>query len=385
MPLARYAAQGEGAIVVKKVWAFALMALWCSATAVVVGVPAEADISVRTVARELLVPLPARTAVVTLPINAQHLALHWAGDPHAQVAVAFSRDGKTFAASTDAGRDEVGEQRADGRTYGALLVAGGARFVRVSSDRPLANLAVLSLADGERVERKAAIGRVAGAAAAQPATIPRSGWGADETLRFDAQGNESWTPTFWPVQKLIVHHTAGSNSDPDPPSTVRAIYYYHAVTQRWGDIGYNFLIDESGRIYKGRHSHGPGSADTIGGEDANGNGVTGAHAFGFNAGTVGVALLGTFTNQDATPAARKALADLLAWKASAHGIDPFGSSIYRSPVTGAQLTFPNIAGHRDVNATDCPGGVFYNNMTLLRAAVALRTVSAGLIKVPQLP
>jgi hypothetical protein len=78
--------------------------------------------------------------------------------------------------------------------------------VRVTSDRPLANLAVLSLADGERVEGKAgAIGRVAGAAAAQPATIPRSGWGADETLRFDAQGNESWSPTVWPVQKLIVH------------------------------------------------------------------------------------------------------------------------------------------------------------------------------------
>ena len=229
---------------VKKVWTFAVLALWCSATAVVgVGAPAGADISIRTVARELRLTLVAPTVMVTLPINAQHVALHWAGDPHAEVAVAFSRDGKTFAASSDVGRDEVGEQRADGRTYGSLLVAGGARFVRVSSDRPLDNLAVLSLADGERVERKAAIGRVAGAAVAQPATIPRSGWGADETLRFDAQGKESWTPTFWPVQKLIVHHTAGSNSDPDPPDTIRAIYYYHAVTQRWCDIGYNFLID----------------------------------------------------------------------------------------------------------------------------------------------
>lgn len=370
---------------VRKVWTFAVLALWCSAAAVVgVGAPAGADISIRTVARELRLTLVAPSIVVTLPINAQHLALHWAGDPQAEVAVAFSRDGKSFADSTDVGRDELGEQRADGRTYGSVLVAGGAQFVRVSSDRPLANLAVLSLADGERVERKAAIGRVAGAAGAQPVTIPRSGWGADETLRFDAQGNESWTPTFWPVQKLIVHHTAGSNSDPDPPATIRAIYYYHAVTQRWGDIGYNFIIDESGRIYKGRNSHGPGSVDTISGEDAIGNGVTGAHAFGFNAGTVGVALLGTFTSQDATPAARSALADLLGWEASTHGIDPLGSSTYRSPVTGAQLTFPNIAGHRDVNATECPGGVFYNNMTLLRGAVALRTVTAGLIKVPQL-
>jgi N-acetylmuramoyl-L-alanine amidase len=53
------------------------------------------------------------------------------------------------------------------------------------------------------------------------------------------------------VQKLIVHHTATQNNDPDPPATIRSIYYYHAVTQGWGDIGYNFLIDEAGNLYEG--------------------------------------------------------------------------------------------------------------------------------------
>lgn len=370
---------------VKRVWTFALLAISCSAAAVTgVGSPADADVSIPIVAKEVRLPLTAPT-VVTLPFEAEHVALHWAGDADANVVVTFSRDGKIFSGATDAGRDELGEQKGDGETYGAVLGAGGSRFVRVSSDRPLGNLALLSLGDGKpRASGKASTGAVAGAAVAQPVIIPRSGWGADETLRFDREGKEVWAPTFWPLQKLVVHHTASQNGDQNPASTIRAMYYYHAVTQGWGDIGYNFLIDESGRIYKGRNSHGPGSADTVTGEDASGRGVAGAHALGFNAGTVGVALLGTLTTQDATPAAKGALADVLAWKASAHGIDPLGASTYANPATGDRLAFPNIAGHRDVNPTECPGGAFYDKMPLLRAAVALQTITGGLVRAPSL-
>jgi N-acetylmuramoyl-L-alanine amidase. len=151
---------------------------------------------------------------------------------------------------------------------------------------------------------------------------------------------------------------------------VRAIYYYHAVTQGWGDIGYNFLIDEAGRVYEGRYARTYASGESPTGEDAAGNGVTGAHALGFNSGTVGIALLGTLTSQDATPAARDALGRLLAWIAGGHGIDPHGSALYTNPVSGTQATFANIAGHRDVNATECPGGLFYATLPALRDAVA---------------
>jgi hypothetical protein len=95
-----------------------------------------------------------------------------------------------------------------------------------------------------------------------------------------------------------VHHTDTQNGDPDPAATIRAIYYCHAITQGWGDIGYNILIDESGRVYKGRNSDtttGSIADDTITGEDLAGGGVTGAHAAGFNSGTVGIALLGTLS------------------------------------------------------------------------------------------
>lgn len=87
---------------------------------------------------------------------------------------------------------------------------------------------------------------------AQPRVIPRAAWGADESLRFSSAGKEIWPRTFWPVQKIIVHHTETQNNDPDPVGTIRRIYRDDTVLQGLGDISYNFLIDEEGRIYEGR-------------------------------------------------------------------------------------------------------------------------------------
>jgi uncharacterized protein with LGFP repeats len=329
-----------------------------------------------------------RTRTFELPRPATHFAVHWTGHPKASVAAAFSRGGDNFTRWHRVRLDEVGMDRPGRETYGTLMVAPTARAVRVRTDDPLPRLSVLSLTD--RLEaagtdgkglataspRGAAASATTTSAVQQPAVVPRSGWGADESLRFDSAGNELWPPQFYPVQKLIVHHTATQNNDPDPAATIRSIYYYHAVTQGWGDIGYNFLIDQAGNVYEGRYSrsYAPGEAPT--GQDLNGNGVTGAHAQGYNSGTVGIALLGTLTNQDATPAARDALERLLAWEADEHGINPQGSALYTNPVNGTQATFPNIAGHRDVGATECPGGSFYATMPTIRSEVAARIASA---------
>lgn len=43
---------------------------------------------------------------------------------------------------------------------------------------------------------------------------------------------------------------------------------------------------------------------------------------------------------------------------------------YTNPVNGTQATFPNIAGHRDMVATECPGGVFYATLPTIRSDVA---------------
>ena len=98
--------------------------------------------------------------------------------------------------------------------------------------------------------------------------------------------------------------------------------------------------------------------------------MTAAHAVGYNSGTVGIALLGTLTNQNATAAARSALERLLAWESDRHSLDPQGASLYTNPVNGTQATFPNIAGHRDVGSTECPGGVFYSTLPSIRSNVA---------------
>jgi hypothetical protein len=322
-----------------------------------------------TAARQLSSPLSG-VKTFALGSGATHFAVHWRGSPAARVRVALSLDGRRFGTPRTVVLDELGEQLHNGETYGVVTRAPRAKAVRVWSDRRLRRVSVLVLRDhGGRPRRQ----RLAGSATvSQPSVISRAGWGADESLRFDSTGKEMWPAEFWPIQKLIVHHTATQNNDPNPAATIRSIYYYHAVTQGWGDIGYNFLVDETGNVYEGRHSRVYALGESPTGEDVNGNGVTGGHALNYNAGTVGIALLGTLTNQDATAAARDALERMLAWKASAHGLDPQGTSLYTNPVNGIQKTFANIAGHRDVNSTECPGGVLYATLPRIRTDVAAR-------------
>jgi putative cell wall-binding protein len=314
---------------------------------------------------------------VGLPFAATHVALHWPGAPDALVTVALSVDGHAFGRSTAVDPDEVGDRAGSGETYGNVMLAGGARSVRITSDPPMADLSLVAFDSGVTGPGRLDPGRLdpgaaVSAAVDRPAIISRAAWGADESLRFDSQGVELWPRVFEPIQKIVIHHTAGPNNDPDPAATVRSILRFDAITRDWSDIGYNFLIDQAGRIYEGRASgaYAPGEMPT--GENRAGRLVTGAHVLQYNSGVLGIAMLGTYTDRDITPEARAALEGLIAWEAERHGIDPLGSSEYVNPVSGARLTFPNIAGHRDLTATACPGGVFYQTLPALRSAVAAR-------------
>src|SRR5256885_973283 len=154
-----------------------------------------------------------------------------------------------------------------------------------------------------------------------PPTLARRGraaGGADESLRFGPDGIETWPPEYFPVQTLTVHHTAGANHDPDPAATVRAIYFFDAITQGWGDLGYQLLIDEAGTVYEGRWSG--TDAVPVFGPLRPPQMVNGAHVVSFNAGNVGVVLLGDFTDQVPTPAARRSLDAVLALLAAATGL-----------------------------------------------------------------
>ncbi len=327
----------------------------------------QAQVIHHTRAAEVAAPLNG-AEVRALPFPTRHAALYWAGNPEADVTVAFSTDGVTFTAPVKVEHDEVGMQRRNGETYGALVPAGGASSARVTSDRPLGRLTILALTEGGTSVQKTEVpSNQAGAQTVADSVVPRSGWGADETLRFDRRNRELWPPVFQTVQKLVVHHTAGANNESGfaAEATIRSMYHYHAVTQGWGDIGYNFLIDAAGVVYKGRHSHAPGSTvDTITGENAVAQGVTAAHAFGYNSGGVGVAMLGTYSTVDAAEATKAALKSLLISKAKAHGLDTAKQALFTSPVNGTQATFENVPGHQEVpdNATECPGGYFLGSV-----------------------
>lgn len=162
----------------------------------------------------------------------------------------------------------------------------------------------------------------------RPAIIPRRGWGADESLM-------TWEPEYVKPVKVIIHHTATPNDlKQSAAATVRAVYYYHAVTRGWGDIGYNYLIDPAGNIYEGRKG---------------GEAVVGGHDFGFNEGSVGISLIGDYQAAAPSEAMMNSLARLVSWLCDHYQINPMARSVFRD------LDLPNISGHRETKSTTCPG------------------------------
>ncbi|WP_131559641.1 peptidoglycan recognition family protein [Streptomyces sp. KM273126] len=198
------------------------------------------------------------------------------------------------------------------------------------------------------------------------AYLSRAAWGADESLRFKPDGTENTPPAYYPFQTIAVHHTATVNDDPDPAATVRAIYQLHAITNDWGDIGYHFLIDEAGAIYEGRYS----GDDGMPAHDGDGKLVTGFHSVGYNIGNLGIALLGTLTEQGPTDAARASLTRLVRVLTRLHGVDPKATVTYTNPVNGNVKEVPEITGHRDWFDTECPGQTMYDELDRLRDEAA---------------
>lgn len=208
--------------------------------------------------------------------------------------------------------------------------------------------------------------------------VSRKEWGADESLRFkvdpSGQRENLWPEDIEKVEKIVVHHTAGPNvcSSTDlycqrrSVVAINDIYYYHAVTLGWGDIGYNSLVGYDGRIYEGRA--GPGPVD---GDEPLSEPVVAGHALKYNKGTHGIALMGDFQNEPVPDLQYEALAKMVGWivksKLAASGaIDPLAFSDF-TPTSGETHTaLPNIIGHRDVNDTECPGDYLYERLVDLR-------------------
>jgi hypothetical protein len=322
------------------------------------------------------------TVDVALPFAASDVSLHWHGSPSAVVSLQLATTAGQFGEVIPIEADDASQGSrwpdenpvaGSDQTYSPVIWAAGARYARITSDRALGTVTVVAYqSDGPARPAVATQPQVVNAAVDAPPIITRAAWGANESYRFDYAGNELWPPSYYPLQTLIVHHTAGRNNDPNPAATIRAIYYDDAVIRGWGDMGYNFLIDAYGNIYEGRHARNYAAGEAHDGEDAAGNVARGAHAKNFNSGTLGIVLLGLFDTVLPTAAAQASLEKLLAWESDRHGINPLTSSLYVNPDNGTQQVLNHISGHRNVANTDCPGALFYPTFPTLRSHVASR-------------
>ncbi|MBS3986154.1 MAG: N-acetylmuramoyl-L-alanine amidase [Selenomonadales bacterium] len=158
------------------------------------------------------------------------------------------------------------------------------------------------------------------------------------------------------------------NDQPTPEAAadwVRSIWRWHATStsggHNWGDIGYNFIVDRFGNIYHGRHNP---LLDGTPPQD-----VVGAHAGGFNTGSMGIAFLGMFGTTLPTSVALSSAEHLLAWRFRLRSLDPLGQAL----LSGRMLS--RITGHDHTGGgtgAGCPGMPITNYLPTMRTNVSLR-------------
>lgn len=160
------------------------------------------------------------------------------------------------------------------------------------------------------------------APAAEPSFLARAEWGAAEPNRGNVE------PMGRPV-RLTIHHSALYFRDTRPAASaaqIKMIQREHMQNRGYGDIGYHFLIDPSGRVWQGRDIR-----------------YQGAHASGDNnRGNIGICMLGNFLHgrggQGPTPAQVAAMRGLVA-----------------SLLQRYQIVPDRIYCHSDFKPTQCPG------------------------------
>lgn len=141
-----------------------------------------------------------------------------------------------------------------------------------------------------------------------------------------------------PVRCITVHHDGiGPFHDMDQRAAMarlESIRRYHRESLGWGDIGYHYSIDRSGRVYECRSLT-----------------YQGAHVKNHNEGNIGVMLLGNFDQQTPSSAQIDALIAQLSGLMQTHGV----------PVN-------RVHTHREWQGavTACPGGSLQASMNNIR-------------------
>lgn len=247
---------------------------------------------------------------------------------------------------------------------GEPVWSGRAVAVQLRGEAPVRGLRVRAVALG-RADGPARGARALAAArsvAGGPPIVPRSAWDPHNECRPRVPAR------YGRVDFAVVHHTESLSaySPAQSAAIVLGICLFHRNGNEWNDIGYDYLVDRFGTVFEGR----------AGGVDQP---VIGAHAGGWNTMSTGVAMIGGYSLATPPDVALHALERVLAWRLSLAGVPARGSVAERSTggdppdnrwPRGAPVRFERIAGHRDADSTDCPGGALYALLPQVRRAVA---------------
>ena len=180
-----------------------------------------------------------------------------------------------------------------------------------------------------------------------PASLatPRSSWGAINPGKVCGNVVSPY--------RMAIHHTASpSNDGGDPAARMRGMQSYHMNSVGWCDIGYHFVVAQSGEIFQGRsHSDRPGT-----------------HVGGQNSGNVGISFIANFNSQTPTETQLNSGADIVQWVHDTHGV---------------ALNRSSVRGHREHAGqnTSCPG----NNMVPMIDELLSRAQSGGSSEPPPGP
>lgn len=183
----------------------------------------------------------------------------------------------------------------------------------------------------------------------------------EESVLNEVIRTENGHKLVWPIEKtkyvreIVIHHTAEDNiKSLSDEELMRSMYYYHTISRGWGDIGYQYIIGQRGKVYEGR---------------AGGDYNVGAHVTWNNRGTVGISVIGNFEKDTLVKEQRATIQKFLLAISKKYGIDTntdqkgHKACKVEEECLTRDFDIKSLVGHRDVGYTSCPGANLYKALT----------------------
>jgi len=242
------------------------------------------------------------------------------------------------SASDESGGVEDGADATSDASSGATAASGAASGATAQNAALTVPAGTAGAAGWEAQTTSAKVKKVE-----KPKIRSRKDWGASKklgTTKHDVAAKAT---------AAVVHHSAGANDydAEDVPAILRGIHTFHVQGRGWDDVGYNMFADKYGRLWEGR-AGGVSKA------------IVGAHAVGYNTGTFGISVLGTYEKKAPPQKTLDAVAGAIAWKLSLSGT----SADAKTTIAGDRVR--TVIGHRDVGQASCPGDAFYAKLGEVR-------------------